>query len=90
MNVSVWLRTNTGTKTIQLILNDGASAYLDITVTTTWTRYEVSGLVTTLSGSGRNGLQTTEALTSGAYILVWGFQTNLGQPPNPISPLPTD
>jgi hypothetical protein len=86
MNVSVWLRTNTGTKTIQLILNDGASAYLDITVTTTWTRYEVSGLVTTLSGSGRNGLQTTEALTSGAYILVWGFQTNLGLTAKPYFP----
>ena len=86
MNVSVWLRTNTGTKTIRLILNDGVSAYLDITVTTTWTRYEVSGLVTTLSGSGRCGLQTLEALTSGDYILVWGAQLNIGSTAKPYFP----
>jgi len=86
MTISVWLRTNTGTKTIRLILNDGVAAYLDITVTTTWTRYEVSGLVTTLSGSGRCGLQTMEALTSGAYILVWGAQLNIGSTAKPYFP----
>ena len=78
MNLSVWLRTNTGTKTIQLYLNNGSTASQNITVTTTWTRYEISGLVTTLVGSGRNGLNTLEALTSSNYILVWGFQLNEG------------
>ena len=86
MNLSVWLRTNTGTKTIQLFLNNGSTATQNLTVTTTWTRYEISGLVTTLSGGGRNGLNTLEALTSGAYILVWGFQTNLGLTAKPYFP----
>ena len=86
MSVSVWLRTNTGTKTIQLFLNNAVTALQNITVTTTWTRYEISGLVTTLAGDGRNGLYTTEALTSGAYILVWGFQTNLGLTAKPYFP----
>ena len=86
MNLSVWLRTNTGTKTIQLFLNNANTASQNITVTTTWTRYEVSGLVTTLSGSGRNGLNTLEALTSGAYILVWGFQLSVGLTAKPYFP----
>ncbi len=86
MNVSVWLRTNTGTKTIQLFLNNANTASQNITVTTTWTRYEISGLVTTLSGSGRNGLQTLEALTSGAYILVWGLQLSVGLTAKPYFP----
>ena len=86
MSLSVWLRTNTGTKTIQLFLNNAVTALQNITVTTTWTRYEISGLVTTLSGDGRNGLYTTEALTSGAHILVWGFQTNIGLTAKPYFP----
>lgn len=86
MNLSVWLRTNTGTKTIQLFLNNANTASQNITVTTTWTRYEISGLVTTLSGSGRNGLNTLEALTSSNYILVWGFQLSVGLTAKPYSP----
>lgn len=86
MNLSVWLRTNTGTKTIQLFLNNRNTASQNITVTTTWTRYEISGLVTSLSGSGRNGLNTLEALTSSNYILVWGFQLSVGLTAKPYFP----
>ena len=86
MNLSVWLRTNTGTKTIQLFMNNASTASQNITVTTTWTRYEISGLVTTLAGSGRNGLNTLEALTSSNYILVWGFQLSVGLTAKPYFP----
>jgi len=86
MNLSVWLRTNTGTKTIQLFMNNASTASQNITVTTTWTRYEISGLVTTLSGGGRNGLNTLEALTSSNYILIWGFQLNVGLTAKPYFP----
>jgi hypothetical protein len=86
MNLSVWLRTNTGTKTIQLFLNNASTASQNITVTTTWTRYEINGLVTSLAGSGRNGLNTLEALTSSAYILVWGFQLSVSTTAKPYFP----
>jgi len=86
MNLSVWLRTNTGTKTIQLFLNNASTASQNITVTTTWTRYEINGLVTSLSGGGRNGLNTLEALTSSAYILVWGFQLSVSTTAKPYFP----
>jgi len=86
MNLSVWLRTNTGTKTIQLFINNGSTASQNITVTTTWTRYEINGFVTSLSGGGRNGLNTFESLTSSSYILVWGAQTNTGTTAKPYFP----
>jgi hypothetical protein len=86
MNLSVYLRTNTGTKTIQLFLNNGTTAFSNLTVTTTWQRFEISGTVTTLSGSGRNGLATLEALTSSEYILVWGAQISVGLTAKPYFP----
>jgi len=86
MNLSVYLRTNTGTKTIQLFLNNGTTAFSNLTVTTTWQRFEISGTVTTLSGSGRNGLATLEALTSSEYILVWGAQISVGLTSKPYFP----
>jgi hypothetical protein len=86
MNLSVYLRTNTGTKTIQLILNNGTTAFSNLTVTTTWQRFEISGTVTTLDGSGRNGLATLEALTSSEYILVWGAQISVSSTAKPYFP----
>ena len=86
MNLSVYLRTNTGTKTIQIFLNNGSTAFTNATVTTTWQRFEINGTVTTLVGSGRNGLATLEALTSSEYILVWGAQVNIGSTAKPYFP----
>jgi hypothetical protein len=86
MNLSVYLRTNIGTKTIQIFLNNGSTAFTNATVTTTWQRFEISGTVTTLVGSGRNGLATLEALTSSEYILVWGAQISVSSTAKPYFP----
>ena len=73
--LSVWMRSNSGTKTATLFINDGISAFSVISVTTTWQRFVLTGNIGgTLSGSGRCGWYSNSVLTTSDYIEVWGAQ----------------
>jgi hypothetical protein len=74
MTISVWMRTNTGTKTAVLFIND-SEITSNITVTTSWQRFTLSGVVGgTLLGGGRCGFSNNSILTTSDYIEVWGAQ----------------
>ena len=68
---SVWLRTNTGTAAITLMLND-TQVRTTVTVTTTWTLYTITGTIAGLLGSGRTGLVSSDVLDATKYVLVGG------------------
>jgi hypothetical protein len=85
--VSVYLRTNSGTKNVTLFINDIGSTAV-VTVTTSWQRFVLTGAVgATLIGAGRCGFSNVTVLTAGDYIEVWGAQYEVGA--NPTSYIPT-
>jgi len=85
--VSVYLRTNSGTKNVTLFINDIASTAV-VTVTTSWQRFVLTGAVgATLLGAGRCGFSNNSILTAGDYVEVWGAQYEVGS--NATSYIPT-
>jgi hypothetical protein len=75
--LSVYLRTNSGTKSVTLFINDSFTSV--VTVTTSWQRFVLTAAVgATLIGSGRCGFSNLSVLTSGDYIEVWGAQYEVG------------
>jgi hypothetical protein len=76
--ISIWMRTNSGTKTVNLFINDSA-VQSTITVTATWQRFTLTGATGgTLLGAGRCGFSNNSVLTTSDYIEVWGAQYELG------------
>jgi hypothetical protein len=74
MTISVWMRSNVGTKTATIFINDSA-VVSTITVTTSWQRFTLTGAVgASLLGAGRCGFSNNSILTTSDYIEVWGAQ----------------
>jgi hypothetical protein len=85
--ISVWMRTNSGTKNVTLFINDNA-VQSTITVNTTWQRFTLTGATGgTLLGAGRCGFSNNSVLTTSDYIEVWGAQYEVGA--NATSYIPT-
>lgn len=75
VTVSVWMKTNSGTKQIQWL---AGNAYSDTaTVTTTWTRFTKTFTLPT-SGDTRTGISTVSELNETSHILAWGMQAEYG------------
>jgi hypothetical protein len=73
---SVYLKTNTGTKDVQWMIN---GEYLDtFTVTSTWTRYTKTYTSTISANDGRTALVTVDELNDAGHILAWGMQCEYG------------
>jgi hypothetical protein len=73
--VSVWMKTNAGTKQIQWIIGN---VYSDtVTVTSTWQRFSKTFTLPS-SGDARTGLSTVSELNDAGHILVWGMQCEYG------------
>ena len=70
--ISCYLKTNTGTKQIRLMIND--THRLTVNVTNQWQRFETTTNVTSIIGSGRCGLVSLDILDDNQYILVYGLQ----------------
>ncbi len=73
---SVWIKSTDGSSTYNIHLQDAANATRNISVTGTWTRYEVSATAvggTAYVSVGLRGGQTP-ANSNTADILVWGAQ----------------
>ena len=77
VTLSVWLKTNTGTRQVQWLVN---GEYLDtFTVTSTWTRYTKTHTSTVSANDGRSGLVTVSELSDAAgFIYGWGMQAEYG------------
>jgi hypothetical protein len=74
MTISVWMRSNVGTKTATIFINDSA-VVSTITITTSWQRFTLTGAVgASLLGAGRCGFSNNSILTTSDYIEVWGAQ----------------
>ena len=87
--ISVWMRTNSGTKSVTLFIND-VIVTSTITVTTTWQRFTLTGAVgAVLVGAGRCGFSNNSVLTTSDYIEVWGAQYELGAYPTTYIPTTT-
>lgn len=85
--LSVWMRTNSGTKSVSLFINDGISGVSTITVTTTWQRFTVTAAIGgTLSGGGRCGWYNNSILTNTDYVEVFGAQYEVGAYPTTYIP----
>jgi hypothetical protein len=87
--ISVWMRTNSGTKSVTLFIND-VIVTSTITVTTTWQRFTLTGAVgAVLVGAGRCGFSNNSVLTTSDYIEVWGAQYEVGAYPTTYIPTTT-
>jgi len=76
--ISVWMRTNSGTKNVTLFINDIA-VQSTVTVNTTWQRFTLTGATgVILLGAGRCGFSNNSVLTTSDYIEVWGAQYEVG------------
>jgi hypothetical protein len=76
--LSIYMRTNTGTKSVNLFINDIAVTST-VTVTTSWQRFTLTGATgATLIGAGRCGFSNNSILTTTDYIEVWGAQYEIG------------
>ena len=81
---SVWIRSYDGVSSYTLHLQDAANATRNITVTGTWTRYEVNaaGVASAYFSVGLRGGQTPTNNNT-ADILVWGAQVEPGTTASP-------
>ena len=70
--ISCYLKTNTGTKQVRLMINNTYRVTVD--VTDQWQRFEKTTNVTSVSGGGRSGLISLDVLDDDEYILVYGLQ----------------
>ena len=77
VTLSVWMKTNAGTRQIQLFIN---GEYLDtVTVTSSWQRFTKTHTSTVTANDGRSGLVTVDELSDSAgFILAWGAQIEYG------------
>jgi len=77
VTLSVWLKTNTGTRQVQWFIN---GEYLDtFTVSTTWTRYTKTYTSTASANDGRTGLVSVSELNDTlGFIYGWGMQCEYG------------
>lgn len=69
---SVWMRTVTGTATVQLLIFDGGSqkAFLDCPVTTTWKRFQIPKKFDSGTSTGTVSFR----IKTSSDIYVWGAQ----------------
>ena len=76
--LSVYLKTNSGTKQMRLFIND-TGIQLTVNVTSDWQRFTLSGTTGgTLLGSGRVGFSNIDILNESSFVYAWGAQLELG------------
>ena len=77
VTLSVWMKTNAGTRQMQLFIN---GEYLDtVTVTSSWQRFTKTHTSTATTNDGRSGLVTVDELSdSVGFVLAWGAQIEYG------------
>jgi hypothetical protein len=72
--LSVYLKTNSGTKQMRLFINDNQIESI-VNVTSDWQRFTLSGTTGgTLIGSGRVGLSNIDILNESSFVYIWGAQ----------------
>ena len=91
---SVWLRVSSGTASINIYRTDNSTGFdtSAASVTTTWQRFVITGR--TAAGATLANLQIggNSSLPSGATLLVWGAQLEVGSVATtyqPVNTLPT-
>jgi hypothetical protein len=72
--LSIYLKTNSGTKQMKLFIND-SEIQSTINVTTDWQRFTLSGITgSALIGSGRVGFSNVDILNESSFVYAWGAQ----------------
>ena len=72
--LSVYLKTNSGTRQMRLFINDNQIESI-VNVTSDWQRFTLSGTTGgTLIGSGRVGLSNVDILNESSFVYIWGAQ----------------
>ena len=72
--LSVYLKTNSGTKQMRLFINDTQIESI-VNVTSDWQRFTLSGTTGgTLFGSGRVGIANVDILNESSFVYIWGAQ----------------
>ena len=72
--LSVYLKTNSGTKQMRLFVND-TQIESTVNVTSDWQRFTLSGTTGgTLFGSGRVGIANVDILNESSFVYIWGAQ----------------
>jgi hypothetical protein len=72
--LSVYLKTNSGTKQMRLFIND-TQIESTVNVTSDWQRFTLSGTTGgTLFGSGRVGIANVDILNESSFVYIWGAQ----------------
>jgi len=76
--LSVYLKTNSGTKQMRLFINDTV-IQSTINVTSDWQRFTLSGTTGgVLLGSGRVGFSNIDILNESSFVYAWGAQLEIG------------
>ena len=76
--LSVYLKTNSGTKQMRLFIND-TQIESTVNVTSDWQRFTLSGTTGgSLFGSGRVGIANVDILNESSFVYIWGIQLDLG------------